>query len=763
MLSTNLYAQRVCLVLSGGGAKGLYHIGIIKALEENEIPIDYISGTSMGSIVAGLYASGYTTEEMEELFTSSEVNNWVTGKMPTEYEYYYKKMSERPSMFKIDIHLNNTQGKDSLKQRRKNNVNINNPILPSSIVSSAQLDATIMSLTANVSHIAQVSFDSLFVPYRCLSVDINNHEPYVWEKGDLGLAIRSSMSIPIVFRPIKVDSMVMYDGGLMNNFPWQPMEEKLAPDLYIGGKCVNGNPDPNTIAGQIEMLIMNKTDYDLPKDRSIMIERDVDIGMLDFSKAKETIDQGYKDAMEKIAEIKDRIIRRTPIAEIDKRRLEFRKNLPMLVFDSVRLHGLTEDQHRYITSQFNSIGIKNKISYNTFKQEYYDILNDDIVNSRYPLATYQDSTGTFALDLHMTTKPGLKLLLGLDISSTAINQGYLGLQYKSANKINRIYTFDGYFGTFHSGTQLSMRNNYYRKRAMYTELSLAFNYFDYARGNSQRFSYKYESISHLKQKDAYASALIGYGIGKDTKFEIRLASGIDNYSYFIYDALEISDDITPDKSSIFFATPHVSIEKNTLNHPTYPTRGSYQYLSAYGVYIKEGYTPSSFTEITGDYIDQKTTRAWLGAKTKVEYYNNINKHFTIGYSAEGLYSNQPDLHNSYIDKLVSPGFYPNPLSRTLYLPSFRSTSYIATSIKPIVEFSEKFFLKSEFYGYLSDISNWNAIKNRLRYVVSSSIVYTLPFGLVSFNYSHFDDDVITQDYFILNLGFSIFNKKGIIY
>lgn len=90
------YGQKVGLVLSGGGAKGLAHIGVIKVLEANHIPIDYITGTSMGAIIGGLYAAGYTTDEMEELFRSDEFYFWSTGKIQQEYRYYFKQPEENP-------------------------------------------------------------------------------------------------------------------------------------------------------------------------------------------------------------------------------------------------------------------------------------------------------------------------------------------------------------------------------------------------------------------------------------------------------------------------------------------------------------------------------------------------------------------------------------------------------------------------------------------------------------------------------------------
>ena len=103
---TNLgYSQKVGLVFSGGGASGVSHIGVLKALEENNIPIDYITGTSMGALIGGLYAAGYSPQEIEELFLSRQFKDWAEGKVDSKYEYYLREKGKDPSMitFKLDL------------------------------------------------------------------------------------------------------------------------------------------------------------------------------------------------------------------------------------------------------------------------------------------------------------------------------------------------------------------------------------------------------------------------------------------------------------------------------------------------------------------------------------------------------------------------------------------------------------------------------------------------------------------------------------
>src|SRR4051812_36502978 len=103
MLCTGATAQKVGVVLSGGGAKGIAHVGVLKALEEAEIPIDYVVGSSMGGIVAGLYASGRSPQQIEEMMLSGEFLGWVNGRMEEGYNYFYSKPDPNPSILKINL------------------------------------------------------------------------------------------------------------------------------------------------------------------------------------------------------------------------------------------------------------------------------------------------------------------------------------------------------------------------------------------------------------------------------------------------------------------------------------------------------------------------------------------------------------------------------------------------------------------------------------------------------------------------------------
>lgn len=204
-----VHAQSVGVVMSGGGAKGLYHIGVLEALEENGIPIDYVAGTSMGSIVAALYAAGYSPSEMREIVASGVVKEWVSGRIDPNYMPYYRQVGRVPSFFRLRLDFRNTEPGKRFR-------------IPTNLISSTPVDMALLELLAPATAAAGGDFDNLMVPFLCVASDMNAREGVVLRDGDLGEAVRSSMSIPLVFKPMKIDSMLLYDGGIYDNFPWRP-------------------------------------------------------------------------------------------------------------------------------------------------------------------------------------------------------------------------------------------------------------------------------------------------------------------------------------------------------------------------------------------------------------------------------------------------------------------------------------------------------------------------------------------------------------
>ena len=177
-------AQSVGVVMSGGGAKGLYHIGVLQALEESGIPIDYVSGTSMGSIIAGMYAAGYSPEEMRRIVASGVVKQWVSGRIDPSYLPYYRRNTGTPIFLSIRLNMKDHPDDPNASRFR----------LPSYLISSNQIDLALADLFGPATTASRRDFDSLMVPFLCVASDMNTRRPVVLRKGDMGEAIRSSRS-----------------------------------------------------------------------------------------------------------------------------------------------------------------------------------------------------------------------------------------------------------------------------------------------------------------------------------------------------------------------------------------------------------------------------------------------------------------------------------------------------------------------------------------------------------------------------------------
>jgi len=282
-----LQAQKVGLVLSGGGAPGMAHIGVIKALEENNIPIDYITGTSIGAFIGGLYASGYSPDEMILFFKSSDFKKLKKIELKFPKKYFF----------------------------------------PTHVVKPQRIQTGLEKLTCQATKHSGGNFDSLFVPFRCVASDVYRKEPFIFCRGDLATAIRASMTFPFVFEATRVDNRLLFDGGIYNNFPVNIMQESFHPDFMIGSVVAYNPPpaDPNDMLMQLQNMIINPTNYTIPDSLGIVLNFDLKKNsMFDFSNVDSLVNIGYVETLKQIETIKLKIQRRISTNEINQKRVLFR-------------------------------------------------------------------------------------------------------------------------------------------------------------------------------------------------------------------------------------------------------------------------------------------------------------------------------------------------------------------------------------------------------------------------------------------------------
>ena len=204
---------RIGLVLGGGGARGAAHIGVLKELERQRVPIDAIAGTSMGAIVGGLYASGMSADELVELVGSLDWADALSDEPKRENLSFRRKQDD--AQFPVDIELG-VRGTDL--------------VLPQGVIQGQKLDLLLRQLTLQVSQVDD--FDDLPIPFRAIASDIERAEAYVMGSGDLATAIRASMSVPGAFAPVVIDDRLLVDGGIVGNLPIDVMQS-MGVDIII--------------------------------------------------------------------------------------------------------------------------------------------------------------------------------------------------------------------------------------------------------------------------------------------------------------------------------------------------------------------------------------------------------------------------------------------------------------------------------------------------------------------------------------------------
>ena len=200
---------KVGLVLSGGGAKGAAHIGVLKYIEEAGIPIDYIAGTSMGSIVGGMYALGYSSDEILDIINTIDWDRLISNQVERQRISYTGKSENSTQLVTIPFSVGTDE--EELQSRSFKNS------LPTGIVSGDNLINLFNSLSVGYSD--PVDFDELPIPFLCIATNVVNGKADVLDKGIFSKSIRASMAIPFLFDPVKIDDALYTDGGLVNNFP----------------------------------------------------------------------------------------------------------------------------------------------------------------------------------------------------------------------------------------------------------------------------------------------------------------------------------------------------------------------------------------------------------------------------------------------------------------------------------------------------------------------------------------------------------------
>lgn len=748
--STFCAAQKVGLVLSGGGAKGLAHITVIRALEENGIPIDYIAGTSMGAIVAGLYAAGYSVDEMELLFKSEQFKFWSTGKIQEEYRYYYRKLEEDPSWLELDL----MKKEDRLKI-----------MPPTNIIPEEQMDFAFMEMFSSVTAVCKNDFNQLFVPFFCIATDVYRNREIVLRKGDLGEAIRGSMTFPLYFKPIEIDSALVFDGGIVNNFPVQNMKELFNPDIIIGHNVANNpkKPDSDNVMAQIENMIMQKTNYKIaPEDGLLMETTFNNVGLLDFKKIDFIEKAGYETVNANIDSIKGRISRRISPEDLQQKRHQFNMRKPLMIFQNVQVEGVEEGTQRKFIIQ----SLKHHspvVDLKELKQEYFKLVADQQIKSIRPISRYNPETGYF--DLHLIVKKNnpVQVKFGGNISTRPINQGFLSGDYHLFKERSYTLSTNMYFGRFYSSLKAGARIDFPTTLPFYMAGYFTFNRWDYYSSTTE-FVFEDVRPPYIIQNENNFRAEMGFPIKTWGKLTFGGSASNARDEYYLTESIKVSD--TPDRTNFDALTGSVNILGNSFNDKQYPTEGISSCLSLNYISGTEKNDPGT---TSNNPVNKRFNHNFYLLKASYDRYFKINKLFTLGLMAEGVYSNKKPFTNYVSTILSAPSFNPIPHSKTLYLNKFHANKYTAAGVKTVFKISDQFHLRAEAYGFapireIVEAPNYIALYNSEKYSTinfmgTGALVYQSAIGPVSFSVNYYEKNQ-TKFFAMFSIGYILFNRKG---
>lgn len=751
-----LNAQKVGLVLSGGGADALAHIGVIKALEENKIPIDYITGTSMGALIGALYASGMPIEDIETYFTSDYFKRISTGELPKEFHYNYPLPEPEPII--IPIRFKKSNDGYSL-------------LIPSKVIPSETFDMDVVKAIAQIEKITNYNFDSLIIPFRCVAADVVTKELVVFRDGSLSEALRASTSYPLFIKPIKIDGHLMYDGGIYNNFPVDVMCNEFSPDFIVGSNVSSNIPDPDgdDLFGQLQSILVKSTDFSITCQEGEMIEPNINFGTFSFDNAQEAVDSGYAETIRHIQHIRYHSPENDSSDRMEKIKRQ-RAKMDTIKIGDLSFTGINSKQAKYAKSVLKRKKKKDPyLTMETFERNYYRLYQETYIEDIRTKLKYNPETEKYDAIVDITPIKTITLDLGGNIASRPISEGFAGLNYNNLSTFGFRMGFSTYFGRFYQALNIHARFDFPGKTPVYFKPKFVihnWNWFESRQSNL----FVEDKPNYIIEGELYTGLEIGAGLTNQIKASTEISYLQMESRYYQTKTFTPSD--TLDKTRFTGLNLKANLTMNNLNMKNYAYEGRRINAQATYTYGIEYFTPGSTS--TSD-LYQSKDHSYLILKLEIDKYFKLSNKLRFGLNITGVYSGM-DFFNNYTSTVIqAPSFKPTPDSRTLFLESFHADRFAAVGAKFVFLPLNKIQIRAEGYIFQPYRSYVTDANNELSYgtpwadrfaILSGALVYATPIGPLSFsvNYYYNNPDISPEEEApvtaLLNFGYILFNKRA---
>ncbi len=740
--------QKVGLVLSGGGATGLAHIGVLKALEEREIPIDYITGTSAGALVGAMYSSGYSPEEIEQYVLSDDFQLMITGKTKSSQRFLIREEELNASLIDLLFTQNNFLKKS----------------LPTNFITSSFLDFEMLKLLGTTSASYSNNFDSLFIPFRCVSSDITNKKSIVFSNGNLNEAVRSSMTYPFYFSPLRVNGDLLFDGGLYNNFPADIMYNDFNPDFIIGSNVSYNaeHPSEDDLISQITNMLVSHSDFTLPCEMGILIEPKTDAKTFAFNDVQKIIDDGYNSTLKYLDSIGKHIQRKITKEELTIKRALFRSKIIQFQIESISTNSFKNENLIYVQKSIMNKKREDILSLKQIEKRYYRLYTSNQINFIFPTLS-KKTDSTYNLNLNIRKSKDFKLNVGGHYSSRAVNTGYLGLTYRRLGKTASSLNAETYFGKFYGSIKTELTVEIPSTYPVMISSYFTMNKWDYF----QNFATFFEDNkpSYLIQNELYYGLKLIHPIGNTTKSIIDARGFILEDDY--YQKNDFTNKDTTDKTYFYGNSISWQFIKNSLNRKQFASSGHYFSFKARYINGEERSVSGTQNKIIA--YDTIIKHIWFNINSEFQTFIIDKPYFHIGIHAKGVLNTQSLFYNYKATLLALTSFSPIPDAETYFLPEYRSPQYIGTGINVIYTIKKKIDFRIDAYFYqpfvklnLNDDGTFGYSKpfKGEALMLSSSVIYNSFFGPLRATFNYFPKQ-INPYAFQVSYGYVIFNEKAL--
>lgn len=717
--------QKIGLVLSGGGAAGLAHIGVLKAIEEKQIVISNISGTSMGALVGSMYASGYTLEEIEKNVLNSDFQNITNGGISNHSTHYLKLEEDKPDFIRWNFNPKYAFEKN----------------LPKYVVNSNGLERELSSFLIGPEILIQENFDSLPIPFLCTASLIQDKTYKIFNRGSLIQAVRASLSYPFYFPAFSIQDTVYFDGGLYNNFPVQASISYFANDFYIGSNVsYNYNrPNEDDVIEQLKNMLVAKTEYSLLDKPGVIVIPETACGTFDFSNPQEQIDSGYAAAMRSFQNIEGDSI----AFQLQKlKRKQFRDKSTEIIEKPLPVVG------RFLRSKKKEVIKPQEVP--TMLTEFHA----DPFLDRYYAYTSNDT-----IIFEKRYKDPFELQLGGNISSKPINTGFGQIKYRNITKVPLIAHANVYYGKFYSSAQAGLQFFFYGpKRAYKLKVDYTISQWDYFKSKATFFQESKPPFVILSED--FLSLSLARNFGKSGMLEAGIKAGKRSARYYLDDNFGASD--TSDVTRWQGLIPHLVLDFNTLDNAIYPSKGSQFKVFAEYLIGSENYSPGN-TSISQNSIEKHVN--WYRINVQTKKFYKINNGF-LGLGGILTLSSKYEFSNFRATQLFSYKFQPVQEMLSFYSDDFQALRYVSPVISVGLQPSANWQVRNDFYYFqnIIPIQKGIAQSNLLgptfptgQPVNSLTVLYKTPFGRATVSLNYFSG--LPQPFSILfNFGDILFNK-----